>query len=188
MRNVKVREQEEEIVVSVVLVVIRRGVITSGPHNSAAVGLKTLCAFPLGRYLHVVARCAENKLGVTMITGDHVTAAVSCCLALWSTLWIADQVSLMASGGLSASRMRQLMNFLACGPGRPVVSRMKGTRLMCGYLSNLFFSALLAMSPGLVLAAETKDGLQEKGATIETSRYVTDPLRLKTRSMREGSL
>ena len=22
--------------------------------------------------------------------------------------------------------------FLACGPGRPVVSRMKGTRLMCG--------------------------------------------------------
>ena len=33
-----------------------------------------------------------------------------------------DQVSLMASGGLSASRMRLLMNFLACGPGRPVVS------------------------------------------------------------------
>ena len=37
------------------------------------------------------------------------------------------------------------MNFLACGPSRPVVSRMKGTRLMCGYLSNLFFSALLAI-------------------------------------------
>ena len=34
------------------------------------------------------------------------------------------------------------MDFLACGPGRPVVSRMKGTRLMCGYLSNFFFSAL----------------------------------------------
>ena len=34
------------------------------------------------------------------------------------------------------------MNFLACGTGRPVVSRMKGTRLICGYLSNLFFSAL----------------------------------------------
>ena len=44
---------------------------------------------------------------------------------------------------------------------------------MCGYLSNLFFSTLLAMSPGFVLAAETTDGLQEKGATIETSRYVT---------------
>ena len=80
------------------------------------------------------------------------------------------------------------MNFLACGPGRPVVSRMKGTRLMCGYLSNLFFSALLAMSPAFVLAAETRDGLQEKGATIETSRYVTDPLRLKTRSMRACSV
>ena len=65
------------------------------------------------------------------------------------------------------------MNFLACGPGRPVVSRMKGTRLMCGYLSNSF-----------VLAAETRDGLQEKGATIDTSKYVTEPLRLKTRSIR----
>ena len=56
------------------------------------------------------------------------------------------------------------MNFLACVPGRPVVSRMKGTRLMCGYLSNLFFSALLAISPGFVLAAETRNGLQEKGS------------------------
>ena len=53
---------------------------------------------------------------------------------------------------------------------------------MCGYLSNLVFSALLAISPGFVLAAETRDGLQEKGATIETSKYVIEPLRLKTRS------
>ena len=96
------------------------------------------------------AQCAESKLGVTMVTMNHVTAAVSCCLemALWSTLWMADQVSLTASGGLS------LMNFLACGPGRPVVSRMKGTRLMCGYLSNLFFSALLAPAP--VFASKTE--------------------------------
>ena len=64
------------------------------------------------------------------------------------------------------------MNFLACGPGRPVVSRMKGTRLMCGYLSNLFFSALLAISSGFVLAAETRVGLQEKGATMDTDRTV----------------
>ena len=69
-----------------------------------------------------------------------------------------------------------------------MVSRMKGTRLMCGYLSNLPFSALLAMSPGLVLAAETRDGLQQKGATMDTSRYVADPLRLKTRSMRACSV
>ena len=34
--------------------------------------------------------------------------------------------------------------------------------------------------PGFVLAAETRDGLQEKGATIETSKYVIEPLRLKT--------
>ena len=108
-------------------------------------------------------------------------------MALWSTLWIVDQVSLMASGRLSASRMTLLTNFLAGGPGRPVVSSMKGTRLMCGYLSKLPFSALLAMCHGWVLAAEIRDGLQEKGATMETSRYVTEPLRLKTRSMRACS-
>ena len=67
------------------------------------------------------------------------------------------------------------MNFLACGPGRPVVSRMKETRFICGSLSNLLFSALLAISPGFVLAAETRDGLQEKGATTETSKHVTEP-------------
>ena len=60
-----------------------------------------------------------------------------------------------------------------CGPGRLVVSRMKGTRSTCGCLSNLFFSALLAISPGFVLAAETRDGLQEKGATMDSSKYVT---------------
>ena len=172
---VTVREQEEEIVVSVVLVVVRRGVIAAGP--AVGLRLKTLCAFPFGRYMHEVARCADNKMGVTIITRDHVKAAVSCCLEmeLWSTLWMVDHVSLMASGGLSASRMSLLMNFLACGPGRPVVSRMKGTRLMSGYLSNLLFVALLAISPGFVLAAETRDGLQEKGATTETSKYVTEP-------------
>ena len=86
-----------------------------------------------------------------------------------------DQVSETAIGGLSASRNEKLMNFLACGPGRPVVSRMNGTRLMCGYLSNLVFCALLAVSPGFLLAADTRDGLQEKGATIETSKYVIEP-------------
>ena len=35
-------------------------------------------------------------------------------------------------------------------------------RKSCGYLSNLFFSALLAISPGFVLAAETRDGLRER--------------------------
>ena len=44
------------------------------------------------------------------------------------------------------------------------------------------------MSLVLVLAAETRDGLQEKGATRDTSKYVTEPLRLKTRSIRACSV
>ena len=103
-RNANVRKQEKEVVVSVVLIIVGRGEVTAGPHGTAAVGskLKTLCAFPLGRYLHPEARCMSRKLGVTMVTVGHVTAAVSCCLemALWSTLWMADQVSMMASGGV----------------------------------------------------------------------------------------
>ena len=56
---------------------------------------------------------------------------------------MAEQVSRMACEGLSASLMRLLLNFLAWCPGRSVVSRMKGTRLMCGYLSNFhLFSSL----------------------------------------------
>ena len=46
---------------------------------------------------------------------------------------MADHVSRMASGGLSTSFMMLLMNFLAWYPGRPEVSRMKGTSLTRGY-------------------------------------------------------
>ena len=42
-------------------------------------------------------------------------------------------------------------------------------------LVELGFSALLAIRPGFVLAADTRDGLQEKGSTIETSKYVIEP-------------
>ena len=47
-RNVNVRKQEEEIFVSVVLIIVRGGEVTAGPHGTAAVGLrlKKLCAFP----------------------------------------------------------------------------------------------------------------------------------------------
>ena len=75
-----------------------------------------------------------------------------------------DQVSLTASGGLSASRNKKLMNFLACGPGRPVVSRMNGTRLMCGYLSNLLFSALLAICPGFVTSSRDQGRTARHGS------------------------
>ena len=83
-RGADVREQEKEIVVSVVLVIVGRGEVTAGPHGTAAVGLrlKTVCAVPLGRYSHPEARCIERKLGVTMVTVGHVTAAVSCCLEM----------------------------------------------------------------------------------------------------------
>ena len=77
----------------------------------------------------------------------HVAVALSCCLemALWRTLWMADQVSRKASGGLSASFMRLLMNFLAWHPGRPVVSRMNGTRLTCGYRYRFKFDLLSSL-------------------------------------------
>ena len=39
-RNANVREQEEEIAVSVVLVIVRPGDVTAGPHGTAAAGLK----------------------------------------------------------------------------------------------------------------------------------------------------
>ena len=47
-------KQEEEIAISVVLVIVGRGDDTAGPHGTAAAGsrLKNLCAFPAGRYLH----------------------------------------------------------------------------------------------------------------------------------------
>ena len=53
-RNGNVRKQEKEIVANGMLVIVGRSVIKTGPHGTAAVGLrlKTLCAVPLGRYLH----------------------------------------------------------------------------------------------------------------------------------------
>ena len=50
-RDVGISKQEQQNVVSVVLVVVGRGVVAAGPHSSAAIGLrlKTLYAFPLGR-------------------------------------------------------------------------------------------------------------------------------------------
>ena len=67
-----------------VIVIVGRGEVTAGPHGKAVVELrlKTLCAFPVGRYMHPEARCIERKLGVTMVTVGHVRAAVSCCLEM----------------------------------------------------------------------------------------------------------
>ena len=45
-----------------------------------------------------------------------------------------------------------------------MVSRMKGTRLMCGYLSNLFFSALLAISPGFCAGSRDQGRIAREGS------------------------
>ena len=68
MHNANIRKQEEEIIVSVVLIVVRGSEVTAGPHGTAAAGLKLkkLCAFPVGRYLHTEARYVESKLVVTI--------------------------------------------------------------------------------------------------------------------------
>ena len=144
-----------------------------------------------------VSRMASGRLSASLMrllmnflvwySGRPVVSGMNGTRLTCGYRWMADQVSQMASGGLSASLMRLLMNFLTCGPGRLVVSSMKRTRLMCGYLSNLLFPAFLAMCLGWVLAAARRDGLQEKGATMETSRYVAEPLMLKTRSIRACS-
>ena len=63
------------------------------------------------------------------------------------------------------------MNFLASGPGRSVVSRMKRNEVdVWVSVEFVLLSSLLAMSPGFVLAAATRDGLQEKGATATGTR------------------
>ena len=80
------------------------------------------------------------------------------------------------------------MNFLACAPGRPVVSRMNGTRFDVWVPVKFGLLHSLAISPGFVLGADTRDALQEKGATIETSKYVIETWRLKTRSLRACSV
>ena len=107
-RNANVRKQEEEIAISVVLVIVGRSDVTAGPHGTAAAGLrlkKAVC-IPGGTALAPISTMRSKQLSVTVEPKSHVTAAVSCCLemALWRTLWIVDQVSLTAIGGLSASR------------------------------------------------------------------------------------
>ena len=53
-RNGNVRKQEEEIAISVVLVIVGGGDVTAGPHGTAAVGLrlKNAVCIPVARYLH----------------------------------------------------------------------------------------------------------------------------------------
>ena len=109
-RNANVRKQEEEIAVSVVFVIVGRGDVTAGPHGTAAAALrlkKAVCV-PGGTVLATISTICSKQLGVTVDPKSHVTATVSCCLemALWRTLWMVDQVSLTAIGGLSASRNR----------------------------------------------------------------------------------
>ena len=106
--NIDVRKQEKEIVVSVVLIIVRGGEVTAGPHGTTAACLrqkKAVCktGWPVLASIKTICNC---QLGERVEPMSHVTAAISCCLemALWRTLWMVDQVSLTAIGGLSASR------------------------------------------------------------------------------------
>ena len=57
-------------------------------------------------------------------------------------------------------------------PSRSIVPHDTSTQLSL----TEFFIGCIFWSPGRVLAAETTDGLQEKGAAIETSKFVTEPV------------
>ena len=108
--NANVRKQEEEIVVGIVLIIVRRGEVAAGPHGTTAACLrqkKAVCktGWPV---LASIKTICNWQLGERVDSKSHVTAAISCCLemALWRTLWMVDQVSLTAIGGLSASLNR----------------------------------------------------------------------------------
>ena len=114
--NANVRKtEEEEIAVSVVLVIVRRDEFTAGPHGTAAACLrlkKAVCktGWPVLASIKIIWNC---QLGERVEPMSHVTAAISCCLemALWRTLWMVDQVSLTAIGGY-ISISQQIINEL----------------------------------------------------------------------------
>ena len=83
-RNANVHKQEEEIAISVVLVIVGRGDVTAGPHGTAAAALrlkKAVCV-PGGTVLATISTICSKQLGVTVDPRSHVTAAVSCCLEM----------------------------------------------------------------------------------------------------------
>ena len=64
------------------LVIVGRGEVTAGPHGTAAVGLRLKNAVCVPGRAVLGTWCIESKLGVTIVTKSHVTAAVSCCLEM----------------------------------------------------------------------------------------------------------
>ena len=107
-RNANVHKQEKEAAISVVLIVARGGEVTAGPHGTTAACLrqkKAVCKTGWPALASIKTICSW-QLGERRDPRCHVTAAISCRLemALWRTLWMVDQVSLTAIGGLSASR------------------------------------------------------------------------------------
>ena len=114
--NANVRKQEEEIVVGIVLITVRRGEVAAGPPGTTAACLrqkKAVCKtwWPVLTSIKTICNC---QLGERVDSKSHVTAAISCCLemALWRTLWMVDRC-LTAIGGLSASP-HQVINELLC--------------------------------------------------------------------------
>ena len=175
LRRVNVRTQEKEIVVSVVLVIVGRGEVTW--HSCGRLATENAVCVPVRTVLASRSTVHRKKTGCEVTVG-HVTAAVSCCLemALWSTLWMADQVFLRVIG-ISHEVANEFPGMWArptCG-----LEDERNEVDVVDICQICFFRSF-----GL----KSRDGLQEKGATMDTSKYVTEPLRLQTRPVRACSV
>ena len=60
-RNINVREHENEIVVSVVLIIVRGGEVTAGPHGTAAAGLRLKKAVCIPGGAVLASRSVEHR-------------------------------------------------------------------------------------------------------------------------------
>ena len=85
---------------------------------------------------------------------------------------MADQVSRMASDGLSASFMKLLMNFLVWNPGWPVVP---GSTEKIDMWISMELDLLCSLGDVAWSFATMRAGQLENGETMATSRYVVVP-------------
>ena len=161
-----IRKQEKEIVVSVVLIIVRGGEVTAGPQCVPG-GTVVLASTSVVHRKKTGndGHCESRNGGCELLFGDgaveHPLNGGPCVSdSNWWVVSISQQIVNEFPGMWTRSA--------SC------LKDERDPRLMCGYLLNLFFSALLAISPGFVLAADTRDGLQEKGATMETSKKIRD--------------
>ena len=143
--------------------------------------------FPHGRHLHLwPERCREAEPWARRAGKNWakhcVAVAVSCCLemALWRTLWMADWVSRMASGGLSASVMRFLNELF--GVVSTAACSLQDERNKIDVWISIKFDVLCSL--GIVSWASAGCcneglGLLGNGQTMATPRFVVVPILIK---------